>query len=231
MNELIQIQLSGGQGSGKTTLAKAIAEDLHIPMIGYETRTHMPAGIKTHEDVLRMSVNDTERGIAFQKDLINGRAKLFNENLESSYVSDRAVVDSFVYYAMHNSMFDTPISSTTLYETSVQSLLNSDLTIILLPSQIAITDDGVRINNYFYYEAYASVLNALITNAYLKVGYSFQQIKFDRNARANIVIDKNDCIKAMFLYEEKHLIPTKDRVEIIKSLIFNFNLDIPNVLS
>ena len=103
----MRIAFSGGQGIGKTTLTEAISQAMNIPIIRANTRSMMPEGISSHLDVLKMAVIEPNKGVEFQHNLIKSRYELF-KNTTGSFISDRCVLDSYVYYLMHNSFFDMP---------------------------------------------------------------------------------------------------------------------------
>lgn len=174
----MRIALSGGQGLGKTTLAKTINENFNIPFIQADTRSFMPKGIKSHKDILGLSVNSPQECIDFQSNLINARYDLF-KNTKGSFISDRGVMDSYVYYSMHNSMFDTDENSKYLLEKTLESLQYTDFIISFDqqhdPYRQSDRDNGVRFTN----KSYLKQVNNSIKYQYLILINSFYSINSD----------------------------------------------------
>lgn len=147
----MKIALSGGQGLGKTTLAKSISNLYDIPLLQADTQKFMPDGVKSHADVLKMAVEKPEIGIKFQEDIIEARLKLFQTH--DKFISDRAVCDSYIYYLCHNSMFDKTANSVRLKLKVVESLRCLDFLVLFIQKHKPYDDgrdNGIRFTNDSY---------------------------------------------------------------------------------
>lgn len=149
----MRIALCGTQGSGKTTLATKWSEWSSAALVRAETKSFMPSGIQSHLDILRLAVQEPSEGIEFQRNVIEARHRLFMESPEPSFISDRAVVDSFIYYTLHNSMFSDEETNNELRRLAIKSLSAVDVTVVLHPSLDKIENNGVRLSNRAYYDA------------------------------------------------------------------------------
>lgn len=235
-----QVVFSGGQGCGKTVLAHYVSKQLGIPYIGVETRKYMPDGIKSHLDVIKLSVNDPQKAIDFQTKLIEDRAELFEKWKYKSYVSDRAVVDSFVYYLMHNSMFDTLEHTDYLYNLTVKSIENVGLTYIFRNDHLVVEDDNVRITSPYYQRAYGVLLNSVFGEMFARLNYKAWMFKdkTESTLTINTVFDTaENIVKGLFLIETGERASVQTRYNILlEALNANFNaftesLGVPYALS
>lgn len=213
-----QIIISGSQGSGKTTLSNAITEKYGISYLGYETRKNMPPGFKTHKDLIRMAGVFPDMGIDFQSNLIEGRLELFKENKSISYVSDRAVIDSFIYYTLHNSIFDSEEHSKYLFNKVLESFSVSKTFVILSVHSPNIVSDNVRITNKYY----SDVFDTLICNysydwllkAYKnKIDESLEF--YNDNCSYFKLTDKTTNQVKMLILNEKKIGSIKSRLDIL----------------
>jgi predicted ATPase len=210
------VVFTGPQGSGKTTLAQAWSQHYDVPYAGIETRKFLPPGIKSHLDVLSLAVNEPDSGISFQENLIRKRAELFKDlrDTKKVYTSDRAVIDSFVYYAMHNSMFSSAEKSKELEEITREALCYPDITIMLYPSSIQIADDGVRIHSSPYYSAFGATMN-YVMNAMLREKTSPDlppvQITISDKLTVQVAVTTEGSLVAFFL-ENNGFSSMEDRI-------------------
>ena len=97
-----KIMLSGPSGSGKTSLAKAISELYHLPLVqvsatnvGCKCRS-----ITDHKSILDLQPSEA---IRFQLELIYERGEAFIK--EREFVSDRSLIDNLAYILLQNSMY------------------------------------------------------------------------------------------------------------------------------
>lgn len=158
-----KIVLAGPQSSGKTTLMNAWSEKHLVPIVRTETKSMMPDGINSHLDILRMATESPQEGVKFQQDLIETRFNLFS-NADCGFISDRSVVDSYVYYSIHNSMFASTELNNNLSKLSKESINLVDITIILSPdlSKSKVSNNGIRIESIPYYEAISNLISSTI---------------------------------------------------------------------
>lgn len=158
-----KIQLTGPSGTGKTTLAKLLSDDLNIPFISTSAKNVWPQfRIKKHSQVFDLSIPDFND---YQEAVNNSRVDaLLGMN---SYISDRAVgVDSIAYYFDYLS---GKLSKTELdifkHKVEIDMLTTTDA-IIYLPynfdKQNIIEDDGMRITNRYYQEKMTMMFDYVI---------------------------------------------------------------------
>lgn len=99
-----RILITGPSGMGKTTLANWVAGSWQIPFVSVSLIKNVCKcyGLKTHEDVIRFSKNNPDKGLLLQLELISERANKFQQHQLSGYVTDRGHIDSIVYTEMQS---------------------------------------------------------------------------------------------------------------------------------
>jgi thymidylate kinase len=165
------IVFSGSQGTGKTTLSKSWSDKHSVEFSAIETRKFMPNNINNHLDVIKLSVNNPQSAIDFQTNLIRLRSELFTKNKSEGkvFTSDRAVVDSYIYYLMHNSMFDDEDHNTILKNVTYGSVLDIDCTVVINTSLSSVDNDEVRITNLEYNKLVGFNIWRTTTDIYYKM--------------------------------------------------------------
>lgn len=96
----MRIGISGAAGTGKTTLAKALAEHLDIPIVEDPTLTALEEKGRT-----------SWRGITDPVERRNIRMRIFNikmreEKEHASFVSDKTVIDFFAYWQLNQAALE-----------------------------------------------------------------------------------------------------------------------------
>ncbi len=90
----MKIAISGSHGVGKTTLARALAKELGLPIISEVAREVAQAhGFETTEQIKNASMM---RRIMFQLNVFYGQIKAEEDNWRG-FVSDRSIFDSVAY--------------------------------------------------------------------------------------------------------------------------------------
>lgn len=198
-----KIALCGAQGSGKSTLMNALAEKHNIKIIQVDTKSFMPQGITCHKDVLKMSTNQPEDGIEFQRNLVESRAKLFKEQ-ETGFVSDRSVFDSLAYYLIHNSVFSTNEMDKRLIRAAFDSLDSCDITVFLSPRLKNVEDNSTRVTSIGYYNTVTTVMKKLVLDAVKRKEnkIKFCSIDIDSKTSADIIHWDGKCV--LILNEESN---------------------------
>lgn len=209
---------SGVQGTGKTTLTNAWSAEFGVPIKRIDTRSRMPVGINSHLDVLRMAVQSPAEGVKFQAVLVSDRANMIETHRQEAYVSDRGVVDSLVYYAMHNSMFSDDELTSSMVEESSKSLLNTDLTVLVSRAHTSapIEDNNVRITNDLYATAAKGAFLSVYIEVLNKLGVSLSSMTLHEAIGASIrsIVLPNGKV-FMVLDEYNGMIPTEHRIRFI----------------
>ena len=157
----MKIGICGAQSTGKTTLAKALAERLGLPLITEQARVVAEKmGIRCEEDLRRLP---PEKQIEFQEKCLAAQRDAENRYY-SGFVSDRTVVDNAVYWLVWNyahadlySRFEYLILC---YAWAIQ---NYDL-LVYCPSTIEQQpeDDGFRISTKSYQEEVDFLIETLL---------------------------------------------------------------------
>lgn len=216
----LRIALAGSAGVGKTTLLESWHKKYDVPIARISTVSMMPEGINTHLDILRMATHSPSEGVKFQSSLIIARSALFEKfkNENSGFISDRSVADSWSYFAVHNSMFATKEEIDYLAVLTKKSLIDTDLTVILNPDIINITDNGIRVTSLAYYKAISSVIHNSIIYQFLSTDYTPELVNFNVNdilAQLIIYNDTSVCIINEMLCKNGIAL-NEDRIKIIE---------------
>jgi nicotinamide riboside kinase len=147
-NDSLRIAFIGAHGTGKTTLAKILAEKLDIPLISEGVREK-----KKQYDKTGLNINEffNPKGSQlifsnFQHELLIER--IYDENEKVHFVSDRSTIDNFAYYA--TSKYSEPISEKTFkaYEYLCLQQAKKYTHIFLISIAIIPENDGVRDTTY-----------------------------------------------------------------------------------
>lgn len=140
----MRIGICGAQGTGKSTLAAALAEKLGMPLITEQARKAAAAmGI---EDLSTLRGRPFT-GAQFQKNCLN-RQIVAEDDLDS-FISDRTTLDNAVYWLKwhsHNAGF---IENLIYYTQAEKQAALYDL-IIYVPIEIPLEDDNFRSVNPAY---------------------------------------------------------------------------------
>lgn len=168
----MKILLSGVSGIGKTTLAKAIAKEYHIPFIvGSSKVLWRKLNISSHKELIARCENDVIFALDFQYRLLEYRKQ---EMLKyDRYVSDRGPLDNVVYFLLQIS-HKVSQAETVDYLTACKEILTPDITQVymdfdqsILKKMGEIENDGARITNSYYQLMVASIFDMVIGNSLL----------------------------------------------------------------
>ena len=228
----LSVVFCGPGGAGKTTLCKEWSEYYNSPYKAIQTKNIMPDGVNSHLDVLTMAVTEPQMGIKFQTDLVEQRLELFKSLNEESFTSDRAVIDSYIYYAMHNSMFSNPGHDDYLNNLTLESLNYYDITVVVAPNLEGTTDNGVRIFNKSYYDVVSGAIRAYINKDILIPYYVDQYIirSEDENLKATATVLKNGHV-ILYLIEDRGFSEKGSRLEVIKEVVNMYHSNITSINS
>lgn len=133
----MRVYFIGSHSTGKTTLARHIAQELKLPFLNEIARTIL-AEKELHLGTLRTNLDVVDR---YQMEV--SERQMQEERKYKSFVSDRSF-DNLAYMAQHARKLHIAINSdaTKKYITSLQK---TDSTIFFVrPSRLTMNDDGVR---------------------------------------------------------------------------------------
>jgi len=167
----MRIGISGAAGTGKTTLAQALAEHLSLPLIEDPTLT-----------ALQEQGRSSWRGITDPVDRRKIRMRIFNMKMRAEkeapeFVADKTVVDFFAYWQLNQAPLE--YSGRTL---DLLDLIRGHLSIydriLMLPWRREITPDGERNDDPVHalkVQAQIEGLYATLEVPVIRVEYTFGQ--------------------------------------------------------
>ncbi len=157
----LKICITGPSGTGKTTLAQYISQTYKIPFISTSTKPLWEKhGINSHEELIKMALENPQKGMDFQLEVLEYRKKLLEG--EHEFVSDRSPICNIVYFLMQNS-FMVSEQACKEYINLCKQAMSMFNGIIFTPftKDVILENDGARVNNKFYQET----TNAVYTYA------------------------------------------------------------------
>lgn len=150
----MRIAIAGASGTGKTTLAQALAECYRLPINPVGSRQIATAmGFASPYDVDRAG-----KRVEFQRKLFLAKREWESEH--ESFVTDRTYFDNLTYCALHMAR-ELPDDSIAEYARAMERY---DL-VFYLPRRIFQSqndDNGVRLTSSMYHEFYERILTSLL---------------------------------------------------------------------
>lgn len=133
----MRVYFIGAHSTGKTTLARHIAQEFKLPFLNEIARTVL-AEKELQLDTLRTNLDVVDR---YQLEV--SERQMQEERKYTSFVSDRSF-DNLAYMAQHARMLSKSIRSTTVEEYII-SLRKPDVTTFFVrPTRLTMKNDGVR---------------------------------------------------------------------------------------
>lgn len=221
--------MSGAQGTGKSTLAKDWEEATGCTFRAVQTRDHLPLGVQSHMDILRLAVQDPMEAVEFQLRLIRQRTEMFKQARLSDecIVSDRAVFDSYVYFLLHNSMFASQEARDEALKLSNLSIEYYDLTLFFNTKDTTIEDNNFRVIDPEYSVAVGSTLLKVTMRAYEEsYGNTLcNSVTLTHPVhQASITARFTNMGKGIMVLNEPHgMIPREARLELLASAVKAIN--------
>lgn len=145
-----RICMAGPSGTGKSTLAKALAEHYKIPYITTSTKPLWDKyEIKSHSDLIQKAFLNPQWGKEFQDEVLQFRIDALKGAEE--FVTDRSPIDNIAYFLLQNSA-SLGEEDTEKYIYSCMGVMDMFSHIILLPftDLVVLEPDGKRIANKYY---------------------------------------------------------------------------------
>jgi nicotinamide riboside kinase len=154
----MRIGITGSQGTGKSTLAVALARVLGLSLITEQARTvAKDLGIVNLRDLK----DNHELGRAFQEGCLEYQIAAEKAHFQG-FVSDRTTIDNAVYWLKHHAHRWDSETSNSYYEQALGNVKNYDL-IVYVPPEILPVDDGFRSTNREYQLEIDTYIRAFIS--------------------------------------------------------------------
>ncbi|MDD3653701.1 MAG: ATP-binding protein [Desulfotomaculaceae bacterium] len=165
---LMKIGISGAQGTGKTTLARALSEELDLPLVEEQARllTAREYGYKTPRELHEQ----TELGQQFQWRCLELQMAA-EDKLPGGFISDRTVIDNAVYWMKWHSREAKSEDNMRYYRTVENRARDYDF-IIYVPPEISLVANGFRNPDRAYQEEIDFLITLFLTSfvqAYITV--------------------------------------------------------------
>jgi hypothetical protein len=148
-----RIAFAGSSGTGKTTLAKYIADEFKLPINPVGSRSVSEAmGFASPYDV-----DKAGRRAEFQHRIVTEKRAW--EDAHEEFVTDRTTLDNLVYTMFH----DVHAVSESLYDSVIQGLSRYTLVIYCPFSSFCNPNgDSARVQDMTYHKLFDTVLRAMI---------------------------------------------------------------------
>ncbi|MBI4596280.1 MAG: ATP-binding protein [Candidatus Tectomicrobia bacterium] len=151
-----RIAIIGAQGTGKTTLAKAVSEELSLPLICEGAREISELlQIKSPDQVHLQLAMFLQQAILIRQIIL--------ERCIGNFISDRSTVDCFVYWQrLVGSNIEPDI--TRLYERAAKEHAQGYQLLVFCPIEFPLTDDSFRYTNEQFQGEIDCLLRTTIQN-------------------------------------------------------------------
>jgi nicotinamide riboside kinase len=153
-----RVALTGAPCVGKTTLARALAEHLRLPLLPERSREvardwgYTPASVPE------------DRRLAFQWAILERQIEAEELHAETGYISDRCPIDSLCHFEYFGPLHGWPSEDERRYRRAVEDRLASYDMLIVIPPMFPIVDDGERITDPEFQAAFQDILEVLVAS-------------------------------------------------------------------
>ncbi len=169
----MRVAIAGASGTGKTTLANAIAERFGLPLNPIGARSVAASmGFSNPYDV-----DQAGRRVEFQRRLFEQKRDW--EQQHEAFVTDRTYFDNLTYSALHMAK---DLASDAIAEFST-AMRRYHVVFLLMKESFQQLDDGVRVTSAPYHEFYEIILTELLAEA---VDTTWGRLPLTRHALINV---------------------------------------------
>jgi hypothetical protein len=181
-----KIMICGASGTGKTTMAKHIAELYELPYITTSaSQTWGKFGFTSHEDALRKSLSDPSLGLRYQLAVLLNRRQILNEI--PHYITDRSYVDNITYlllqmgYGISQGNMEIFLKDCKIAMSEVDGLI-----FLRWNKDIVLEDNGKRIMNRIYHEMVDNTMRWILTSR-MAIRPFLEVLEWDMDSRVKLV--------------------------------------------
>lgn len=154
----MKIALIGASSTGKSTLARLLANELSLPLIREQARVVLADIGKTLPEIRAVP----EEILRFQYAVLQAQIDSEFECFNSGFVSDRSIFDNLVLFLRH---CEVPKEHVESYRQQVLKHYKAnpyDILIFLRPGEFPVEDDGVRTPDPLYQSQVDGMILAIL---------------------------------------------------------------------